>query len=102
MLSHQPDLKSGLPSQMDLILRKIAHVVEFGVLTWLMIRALRPDNRQLSKKIIVIAALTSLIYAILDEYHQSFILGRAGTVWDVGIDTIGIVIVLMAKLKFRD
>jgi len=32
-----------------------------------------------------------LDYAIFDEIHQLFIRGRSGNIFDVGIDSIGIV-----------
>ena len=37
----------------------------------------------------------SVINAIVDEYHQLFITGRDGTILDVLIDLIGIVVVLI-------
>ncbi len=33
----------------------------------------------------------SVLYAALDEVHQSFVPSRAGSVWDVMIDTAGAV-----------
>lgn len=39
-LSHQPDLRSGLPGQWDFILRKLAHITEYAILTLLLIKAL--------------------------------------------------------------
>ena len=38
------------------------------------------------------AVIISLIYACLDELHQSFVAGRDGTFADVGIDAIGFVL----------
>jgi len=57
-----------------------------------------------------ISFLVGLIYAITDEYHQSFVAGRGPAITDVCIDTagvcIGIVIVLIIisiykKLRIR-
>ena len=57
-----------------------------------------------------ISFLVGLIYAITDEYHQSFVAGRGPSATDVCIDTagvcIGIVIVLIIisiykKLRIR-
>jgi len=31
-----------------------------------------------------------LLYAISDEYHQSFVIGRGPSILDVGIDTAGV------------
>jgi VanZ family protein len=79
-LSAQPDLTSGL-GVWDTILRKIAHMVAFGTLWWLWLRALgRP----------VLAAGITLVYAVTDEWHQSFVQGRHGAASDVAIDAAGV------------
>ena len=88
-LSSIPDLKTSLPSVWDLILRKIAHMVEFGVLTFFAWQGIRG-----SKKSLTIAVIVSILYALSDEWHQSFVLGRSGTLADVLIDTVGVFISL--------
>lgn len=83
-LSHQPDLGTGLGT-LDLILRKLAHMTEYGLLWLLWLRALgwrRPW----------VAALIAIGYAISDEWHQSFIAGRVGSPLDVGIDAAGVLV----------
>jgi VanZ family protein len=84
-LSAQPDLSTGL-GFWDLVLRKLAHVSAFGLLTLLWWRALagRRDRR------LIAAAGIALLYAISDEYHQTFVEGRSGSPADVAIDTVGI------------
>jgi VanZ family protein len=42
-----------------------------------------------------LAAALSLIYAITDEYHQTFVEGRTGTWEDVAIDALGITAALV-------
>ena len=88
-LSSIPDLESGL--KQDFILRKIAHILEFAILTFLFFRALKQEKISLSKALIF-SIIFSLFYALSDEYHQTFVLGRQGTLKDVGIDSIGILI----------
>jgi VanZ family protein len=39
---------------------------------------------------LVSAAAFALAFAASDEYHQSFVFGRAGKVSDVAIDLVGI------------
>lgn len=97
-LSSIPDLRSELPAAWDTILRKIGHVIAFGVLAWLILKALHPLNRQK----ILAAGLSSLLYAISDEIHQQFVPGRTGTASDIIIDAIGIALVCLhtaAKIK---
>lgn len=98
-LSNQPDLKSSFPGGVDFILRKAAHMTEFAILTLLVWRALaesvNPESKK-SRKSIVIAFLFAFFYAISDEYHQTFIFGRVGAVKDVLIDSMGIIIAMIA------
>lgn len=95
-LSHQPDLKSNFPSEYDFILRKLAHIFEYAVLTFLLIKAL--NQHQLSaKKVLIFSISLAILYAFSDEYHQSFILERTGVFHDVAIDSIGIFLVWLKK-----
>ena len=87
-LSHQPGLKSGLSNEWDFILRKLAHISEYFVLTLLLINALK-QYRLSKKKIIILSVFLAFTYACSDEYHQTFIIAREGTVRDVLIDSGG-------------
>lgn len=85
LLSAQSDLSTGL-GFWDLLLRKLAHMISYGLLTLLWWRALAP----LTGRALPAAILISLVYAMSDEYHQSFVEGRVGSPVDVAIDTAGI------------
>lgn len=103
-LSNQPDLKSPYSSDVDFVLRKIAHITEFAILTFLFWHALmisaKTEERSAKKSLLpVIAFLLAFIYAISDEYHQTLIFGRAGTLKDVAIDSIGIITVSILIYK---
>ncbi len=81
-LSAQPDLGTGLGGW-DVVLRKLAHMAEYGLLWFLWWRALgyaRP----------ALAVAITVAYAISDEVHQTFVEGRHGALSDVAIDTLGI------------
>ncbi|MGK2932634.1 MAG: VanZ family protein [Solirubrobacterales bacterium] len=84
-LSAQPDLSTGF-GFWDLVLRKLAHAGVFGLLTLLWFYALRP----VTPRALVTAAAIAFLFAISDEYHQTFVDGRHGSPIDVGIDSIGI------------
>lgn len=88
-LSSIPNLESGL--KQDFILRKIAHVLEYAILTFLLFRATRIDEPNI-KKAIIFSIIITLFYALTDEYHQAFVFGRQGTLKDIGIDSIGIIL----------
>ena len=80
--SAQPDLGTGL-GVWDTILRKLAHMAEYGLLWFLWWRALRYSKPAL-------AVLITIAYAITDELHQSFVEGRHGVWTDVAIDALGV------------
>lgn len=96
--SHQPGLKSSLPNEYDFILRKLAHISEYAVLTFLLIRAF--SQHQLSrKKILFFSIILAIMYSFSDEYHQRFIFERVGTFKDVIIDSMGIFLVWLRQRK---
>jgi len=73
----------------DLLLRKAAHMTEYALLTILLIRALGQSG---VARPVPWAAGLAVAYAISDEFHQSFVPGRAGLPRDVLIDAVGIAI----------
>jgi VanZ family protein len=81
-LSAQPDLGTGLGTW-DLILRKGAHMTEYGLLWFLWWRALGYGHPGP-------AVAIALAYAVSDEFHQTFVMGRHGSPVDVAIDATGI------------
>lgn len=87
-LSNTPDLGTGL--EFDFLLRKVAHVSEYLVLTLLVHRALRLTTGLMVSQRLAWAAALSFLYAVSDEIHQLFISGRQGTPADVAIDSLGI------------
>ena len=93
-LSAQPDLNSVLCTW-DTILRKLAHMAEFGLLWLLWWRAF-------GYRAAIAAAVIAVAYAISDKFHQSFVAGRVGSPVDVLIDTAGVVLVVLAvRLQAR-
>lgn len=96
--SSQPDLATEFPPLWDFVLRKIGHAAVFGVLAVLWLRAF--PVKWSAKQRYGVAALIAVLYAISDEYHQTFTPGRVGTWTDVVIDTWGVVIFLgLNKIK---
>lgn len=66
------------------------HITEFAILTASVagcFNAWWPTERQSN---ILIAAAIALMFAISDEFHQSFVPTRGATVQDVAIDAIGV------------
>lgn len=85
------------------IVRKLAHLMAYLVLGYLLVRALS-QKVKLSFTIIGQAFFISVMFAISDEIHQLFIPGRSGEVRDVIIDSIGAIfgIVIFYLLHRRE
>ena len=92
-LSAQPDLNSGLGTW-DTILRKLAHMVEYGLLWFLWWRALGYGNP-------LVPAAIAVGYAITDELHQTTVEGRHGSPLDVLIDSAGIALAYALARRVR-
>lgn len=73
--------------ELQLIIRKGAHFTEYFILYGLMFNVL--IDYQPFKKALTLAILFVFLYACTDEFHQSFVPGRACTFMDVLIDTSG-------------
>ena len=92
-------------------LRVIGHMAEFACLAFLTFMAFDNTNKISYKtsyaespmKIlqsdnemnIILTIWFTILNAIFDEYHQLFVTGRDGSIVDVGIDCIGIILVLL-------
>ena len=88
-LSAQPSVGPELPAWT----RIVAHFTEYAVLATLWLWALYPA---LGPRALAVAAGISILYAISDEYHQSFVPGRDADPFDVGVDAAGVALALAA------
>ena len=95
----------------EAVLRKIAHIIEYAILTVLSFLSVRFTNKASitrsysespvkliksdNEMYIAFSMWLSLLTAVVDEYHQLFVDGRDGSIRDVLIDSIGIIIVLI-------
>jgi rSAM/selenodomain-associated transferase 1 len=71
-------------------IRKAAHMTEYGLLAFLIVRWLRLSFP--FRKAAIYSFIIAVIYASTDEYHQTFIEGRGGSPIDVMIDSAGMLI----------
>jgi VanZ family protein len=71
----------------DFAFKKTAHVVEYAILYFLLFRAFHSTLP--SRKAFIFSAIIGVLYAISDEYHQTFVPLREGRVRDVIIDSVG-------------
>ena len=86
-------------------LRKLGHVVGYGMLALLLLRGCRLTFAYAQRwhgRSAKLAWLGTLLIAMLDEFHQSFIPSRTGTLRDVVLDsTAGLLFLLAAYLWTR-
>lgn len=89
-LSSIPNLSTGL-GLWDIIIRKIAHILEYGILTFLLWCAVKNDKRPAYISLSW-AAIFAIIYALTDEIHQGFVPTRHFSLYDVCIDSVGAIL----------
>ncbi|MFH1339187.1 MAG: VanZ family protein [Candidatus Omnitrophota bacterium] len=70
------------------------HIFEYALLGLLLSRALKNSRFGFSGNAagLFLAILVSLLYAVSDEFHQSFVPGRESSLFDVLADGLGIVL----------
>lgn len=97
------------------LVRKTAHFIEYailGLLFYLNIKSFTSDSnhiehpRQALASIPILAVLASALYACTDEFHQLFVPGRSGQLFDVFVDTLGaltgiLLVILILKIKSK-
>lgn len=79
----------------DFLVKKGGHMLGYGLLALAYLYAFKLSPTKLK-----IAWVLAFLYAISDEFHQTFVLGRQGSWMDIAIDSIGATIALLwAKKK---
>lgn len=86
----------------DFLIFKTLHIIEYAVLYLLIFRGFYLLNsKKINNQYLIYAFLLSLIYAMTDELHQTFVPTREGRLRDVFIDMIGITgMLFLIKAKF--
>jgi VanZ family protein len=73
----------------------ILHIPLYGILTLLLVLALRAPSATNSKLRLTLTALIAIAVAILDEFYQSSIPGREASIIDVFLDVLGVSLALL-------
>lgn len=81
--SFHANLSQGI---MTFLVRKSAHITAYFILGILIFNIVK-DFRLKSKYIILISTGITFLYAVSDEFHQSFVPGRSCELRDIIIDT---------------
>lgn len=82
----------------DFILKKTAHILEYGVFAALLYRALKESNVE-KKKAAYYAIFIAVVYGVTDEIHQFFTPGREPKVRDVFFDAAGSALAIFLLMK---
>jgi len=76
-------------------IRKCIHFLEYGFLAYLLFRGVRMRNKGWRLKWILFAGLITIGYGALDEFFQTLIPSRTGSLSDWMIDSAGAVVTLL-------
>ena len=98
LLSHVP--QEDLPKS-DLDIDYPFHFAEYSILGFLLFRSITSDEL-LTFHPFYGSLLIGISFAILDEFHQSFVPGRHMSSTDVLFDSLGIIFGLFASYKIRN
>lgn len=72
------------------LIRKAGHFVEYAILALLAARAFRTSSRDFLRNHWFAVSLTFVaLYALSDEFHQSFVASRTASIYDCLIDAAG-------------
>jgi len=105
-----PTASAVTADRVHLLIRKAAHLAEYATLGVVLFRALGSTYRGLLRderwKIAALALGIAALYAVSDEFHQSFVPSRHPSASDVLIDTcgafLGIAIIFAIRRKTDD
>jgi VanZ family protein len=85
-----PQISEASLQQAHLLVRKAAHFTEYAVLALLAARAFRTSGRAALRRRWWLAAFAlAACVSLADEYHQSFLPSRTGTIYDSLLDMAG-------------
>ena len=91
-LSGQPASRLPIFGEYDLLIKKLGHATGYALLGLAYYFALPPRLRAGYRW--ALALLMAILFALSDEFHQSFIEGRTSSLVDVLIDTSGAIFAL--------
>lgn len=97
-MSAQPSESLPDAGAWDLLIKKGAHFTAYAILVLLAYQAWGVWKRPFLSAFVI-----AVLYAISDEYHQTFVPGRNGTMWDVMIDLAGAFggLIVLARFKIK-
>ena len=88
-LSAQSDIPCPSGPLLQQLYERGGHALAYAILAWLYLRALR---RTIHNGVVLrlVSAGLAVVYALSDEYHQTFVPGRSGDLTDLLVDSAGV------------
>jgi VanZ family protein len=97
-----PNISEARLATIHFLTRKAAHFTEYAVLAFLARRAFITSSSAFIQRCwFQLALLLVVVYALLDEFHQSFVPSRTPSIYDSAIDVAGGITVLLLFKLFR-
>lgn len=97
-----PEISEERIAFVHFLVRKCAHFTEYAILALLAARAFSTSSRELLRRRWFTCALVLVIlYALSDEFHQTFVPSRTGSVYDSFIDITGGLTALLCRKLWR-
>ncbi|PLS04277.1 VanZ family protein [Neobacillus cucumis] len=88
---HINGLDHAAVDQLNFLVRKLTHITVFGFLAFLLFKSL-----EAYRFAYIFSWILTVVYAMTDEYHQSFMPGRTASIKDVFLfDGVGAFLVLL-------
>ena len=85
-----PDISPEHAASIHFIVRKLGHWVEYFILAVLLYRALYAESGgRSSVRPAVLTVVSTVVWAVTDEFHQSWVPSRTASIVDVMIDGFG-------------
>ena len=95
-----PNLSESRLAAIHFLTRKAGHFTEYAILAFLARRAFVSSSSEfIHRRWFELGLLLIACYALLDEFHQSFVPSRTASIYDCAIDTAGgLTVLLILKL----
>jgi len=95
-----PDLSESRLAAIHFLIRKAGHFTEYAILALLARRAFVASSKaNIQRRWFELGLLLVTCYALLDEFHQSFVPSRTASIYDSAIDVAGgLTVLLIFKL----
>ncbi len=89
-----PNASQATINTLHMLFRKSVHFGEYAFLALLLFRAFRGRNKDCRLKWLLYAGIIAVSYGFLDEFLQTLITSRTGSIFDWVIDSTGAISIL--------